>query len=167
VAAALQSNDLLGLTRLRGGRSARLLNFSVIGLICTGLYSLAYLALRSVASPIEANLLALSLTMTLNFAANRRYTFQAHGGRLLPQAFGYLLVYLVGLGASTLLLATSLALVSRPTAELEFLLALGSSFGATVVRFVLLSAWVFRGERSRGETTDTTLVPERLDGRSC
>jgi putative flippase GtrA len=104
--------------------------------------------------------------MMLNFAANRRYTFQAHGGRLLAQAAGYLLVYLVGLGASTALLATSLALASRPTAELEFLFALGSSFGATVVRFVLLSAWVFRGEPSRRETTAATLVTERLDGRS-
>lgn len=164
MAAALQTNPLIGLSRFRGGRSARLLNFSAIGLVCTGLFSLAYLALRSVASPIEANLLALSLTMTLNFAANRRYTFQAHGGRLLPQAAGYLFVYLVGLGASTALLATSLALVSRPTAEMEFLFALASSFGATVVRFVLLSAWVFRGEPSRRETTGATLVTERLDG---
>ena len=122
----------------------RLVHFAVIGTICTVAFSIAYVLLRRVTGPIEANIVALSLTMTVNFLANRRFTFRAADGPLGSQIVGYLVVYVLGLGVSSTVLYVALAVASSPLALVETIIALGSGFTATVVRFVLLSAWVFR-----------------------
>lgn len=121
-----------------------IVSFSIIGAICTVAFALLYNLLRAFASPIGTNLLALGLTMVINFTANRWFTFHARSGSMPRQAMRYALVYLVGLGASTLVLDLGLNLVARPGRATETLIALASGVVATVIRFLLLSGWVFR-----------------------
>src|SRR5207249_4120760 len=99
---------------------------------------------RAALSPLEANVAALALTMVFNFAANRWLTFRANNGPLARQAAQYVVAYVVGMGASSGAFALALAAFSNPDRRAETLLALASGLLATVVRFVLMSAWVFR-----------------------
>jgi putative flippase GtrA len=123
----------------------RLTSFAMIGMTCTVAFTLLYSWLRTFGDPLEANAGALSLTMVFNFIANRRFTFNAHQQPVWPQLAGFLIVYLVGMGASTAALFVCLHVFSQPGPRLETFLALASGGVATVVRFVLLSSWVFTG----------------------
>ncbi len=118
--------------------------FAVVGVISTVAFVVLYVFVRSFAGPLVANFVALSLTMWFNFAANRTYTFRARQGAWKVQGLQYLVVYVLGLGASSAVLHLSLQLASKPPAGIETLIALAAGGVATVVRFVLLSAWVFR-----------------------
>lgn len=130
---------------LRTERGAKLLSFAVIGVICTAAFTVIYAGLRHVTGPMGANVGALTATIGVNFAANRRLTFRAHGGPLLTQAAGYGLVYVFGLGASSAALWAALDVFHHPTGTVELALALASSALATVVRYLMLDRWVFRG----------------------
>ena len=126
-------------------RTAKLLTFAVIGAICTVAFAVIYAGLRHVTGPIGANVGALTATIGVNFVANRRLTFRAHGGPLLTQAAGYGLVYVFGLGASSAALWAALDVFQHPSGTIELALALASSALATVVRYLMLDRWVFRG----------------------
>ena len=128
----------------RNDQTARLLSFAIIGAICTVAFALLYSAFRQVTGPIGANVGAFSATVGLNFVANRRLTFRAHYGRLLPQAAGYGAVYVVGLAASSGALWAALQVFSHPTGMTELGLAIGSGVFATVLRYLMLNRWVFR-----------------------
>ena len=130
---------------LRGkGTLRRVLTFAAIGAASTAAFVLLYAALREVAPPLVANALALMLTMGANFLANRRYTFEVRGGPLFRHAVQYLVAYGLGVGGSTLALGTGLAIAQHPGRVAETGIALASGLVATVIRYVLLSAWVFR-----------------------
>lgn len=129
-------------------RSRRVVSFALIGLICTVAFAGIYALLRTFLSPISSNVLALSITMILNFAANRSLTFRESAGSFVSQGVGYLAVYLLGMAASSAALAIGIALLHHPPAAVETLLAVAAGGFATVIRFVLLSAWVFRADRS-------------------
>ncbi len=126
------------------GHGRRLAIFAVIGAICTVAFAALYALMRTAAGPLTSNFVALSLTMVFNFAANRRFTFEATSGALPVQGAQYGLVYLLGLGAATATLHASLQIVSEPGRALETLIAVGAGGVATIIRFALLSAWVFR-----------------------
>lgn len=134
---------------LRDERSAKLLSFAVIGVICTVAFAAIFSALRHVTGPMGANLGALTATISVNFAANRRLTFREHEGRLLAQAAGYGVVYLAGLGASSAALWVALVAFGHPAGTRELFLALACGGLATVLRYVMLNRWVFR-EPERG-----------------
>lgn len=122
----------------------RLLSFAVIGVICTIAFAGVFWGLRHITGPMQANLGALSSTLLLNFAANRRLTFREHRGPLLQQAAAYGAVYFVGLGASSGVLWVVLALFDHPTGLTEVMLATGASGVATIARYAMLTRWVFR-----------------------
>ena len=116
-----------------------------IGLACTAAYALLYTLLRHAGSPaLAANALALCTTMGANFAANRRYSFEARDGRLVPQLAAYAIAYLIGLAGSTVALAMLLALLGHPRGTLDTTAALAAGVVATAIRYVLMSSWVFR-----------------------
>lgn len=125
------------------GSLSRLLSFGVIGGLCTVAFALLYTFFRGSLGPLPSNLLALSLTMVLNFEANRRFTFGSPRGSIGLQALGYGVAYLVGLAASTVSLELLLAAAGHPGRAVETLLALVAGLTATLVRFVLLSTLVF------------------------
>jgi putative flippase GtrA len=120
-----------------------------VGAISTAAFVALYALGRTLMSPLAANFAALSLTMLFNFAANRKYTFEATHGPIHVQAAQYLAVYVLGLGASSATLQVSLSLVSEPGRILETAIATGAGGIATVIRFLLLSAWVFRRPPAR------------------
>ncbi len=128
-------------------------SFALVGVISTGAFVALYALGRTLMGPIAANFTALSLTMLFNFAANRKYTFAATHGPIHVQAVQYLAVYVLGLGASSAVLQASLSLVSEPGRMLETGIATGAGGVATVIRFLLLSAWVFRRPRARAGST--------------
>lgn len=129
-----------GSQRLRG----ELVSFALIGIACTAAYAVLYSLLRAGLGDLAANALALLLTMGVNFAANRRFTFKATGEPLARQLLGYVLAYAVGLAASTGALAALLVLLRHPHGLENTAAALAAGIAATLVRFVLMRGWVFR-----------------------
>ena len=132
-----------------GGKFRRFASFAVVGAISTAAFVALYALARTIVGPLAANFIALSLTMLFNFAANRKYTFQTAQGAWPVQGAQYLAVYLLGLGASSGALHVSLTMVSEPPRAIETLLAVAAGAVATVIRFVLLSIWVFRPAPAR------------------
>ncbi|MCA9831477.1 MAG: GtrA family protein [Dehalococcoidia bacterium] len=126
------------------GHIQRLATFAAIGAASTAAFVVLYAALREITAPLPANAFALTLTMGANFLANRRYTFQVRGGSLFVHALQYGVAYGLGLAASTLVLAIGIGLAGEPGRTVETAIALASGLVATVIRYVLLSAWVFR-----------------------
>jgi 4-amino-4-deoxy-L-arabinose transferase-like glycosyltransferase/putative flippase GtrA len=125
--------------------SPQLRSFAFIGLLCTGAYALLYTALRHTGlGALSANALALTATMGVNFAANRRYSFKASHGPLATQLASYTVAYLIGLGASSVALALLLALLGHPAGAVDTAVALTAGLVATGVRYALMRNWVFR-----------------------
>ncbi len=132
--------------RLPGGPGGirRLGSFAVVGAISTAGFVVLYSVGRAGLGPQAANLLALSLTMLFNFVANRKYTFAATDGPLHVQGGQYLAVYGLGLAASSGMLHLGLQLTGEPGRAIETAIAVGAGAVATLIRFALLSVWVFR-----------------------
>src|SRR5579862_179880 len=122
--------------------------FGAIGILSTFAYAVLYLGLRDLLPAQAANALALLLTAIANTAANRRVTIairsSAHSLRHQVQG---LAVFGVALALTSLSLVVLHLVDPRParTAELSVLVA--ANLVATVLRFVLLRAWVFRSRR--------------------
>jgi putative flippase GtrA len=118
-----------------------------IGVISTAAYAALYLTLRSVMGSVAANAVALTVTAVANTAANRRVTFGVRrGGRasmLRDQAAG-----LAALGvalAITTVTADVLAVVApHAGSSVELAVLVAANASATVVRFILLRAWIGR-----------------------
>lgn len=66
-----------------------------------------------------------------------------HREPLGPQLSGYAVAFLLGLGVSSLAVHLALDVAGTPAARLETVIALAAGGLATVVRFVLMSLWVF------------------------
>ncbi|MFB7382590.1 GtrA family protein [Kitasatospora purpeofusca] len=128
------------------GPRRQLPSFLVIGALSTLFYLALFVGLRQAASAQVANLVALAVSAVANTAANRRFTFGVTGseGALRHQAQGAV-AFLIALGLSigVLELLDRLAPeASRPVEVAGLVVANGL---ATVVRFLLLKVWVFRG----------------------
>ncbi|MER5643339.1 bifunctional glycosyltransferase family 2/GtrA family protein [Streptosporangium sp. NPDC002524] len=139
--------------RLPGGMGRQLPSFAVIGAVCTLAHLLLFVTLRLVMPAVVANGVALLVTAVANTAANRRFTFGVTGraGALRHQLEGGL-AFLVGLLLSTggLALLDLVAPAASTAAEVAALVAANAL--ATLVRFLMLRAWVFNPRRAK-ETT--------------
>ncbi len=125
--------------------SAELRSFVVIGLLCTAAYALLYTAFRHLGvGALAANAMALTTTMGANFAANRRFSFKASDGPLAGQFASYVVAYLIGLGASSVVLSGLLSALGHPAGAADTAAALAAGLVATAVRYVLMRNWVFR-----------------------
>jgi putative flippase GtrA len=129
-----------------GGRLLRqVVRFGLIGAASTLAYLLLFSLLRPSLGEQGANLVALLATAVANTAANRRLTFGVQGsaGGLRHQVQG-LAVFALGL----LLTSGSLALLHLaspvPASGVELAVLVAANLVATLVRFTLLRAWVFR-----------------------
>jgi putative flippase GtrA len=131
------------------GELGRLASFAVIGALSTAAYVLLFALLHGLGSAQVANLGALLITAVANTAANRRLTFGVRGraGAGRAQAQG-LLVFTVGLALTSGSLALLHGIAPRPPRLVEVAVLLAASIVATLVRFVLFRAWVFRSERT-------------------
>ncbi|MGW6474978.1 glycosyltransferase [Streptomyces nigra] len=133
------------------GLAGQLLRFGAVGAVSTLGYVLLYALLRPAAGPQAANAVALLLCALANTAANRRLTFGVRGrdGALRHQAKG-LLVFLVGLALTSGSLAVLHGVAPDAARATELVVLVAANLGATLLRFLLLRAWVFRaGRRGR------------------
>jgi putative flippase GtrA len=126
------------------GLGGQLVRFAGIGMISTLLYLLFYLVLRAPLGAQPANLLALLATAVGNTAANRTIIFGVQGRRdVLRQRLRALALFGLGLAVTGGSLAALHAAVPNPGWSAELLVLTLANLGASVVRFVLLQAWVF------------------------
>ncbi|NUO59410.1 MAG: bifunctional glycosyltransferase family 2/GtrA family protein [Hamadaea sp.] len=123
----------------------QLIRFGGVGVASTLAYLLLYAAFASALGAQGANLLALLITAVANTAANRRLTFGVRGSAdaLRHQAQG-LLIFGLGLVLTSGSLALLHAVTGTPARPAEMVVLIGANLLATLLRFVLLRAWVFR-----------------------
>jgi putative flippase GtrA len=133
----------------------QLASFAGIGLASTAGYVLLFVALRAGAGPQVANLAALAITAVANTAANRRFTFGVTGSAaaVRHQVQG-LTVFALGLALTSGGLALLHGLSPAPTRTVEVGVLVTANLAATLLRFLLLHAWVFRGHRNASSVTD-------------
>lgn len=131
------------------GLVRQLARFAVIGVLSTLAYTLLFLLLRHDLGAQPANALALLITAVANTAANRRFTFVRKGrsGAVRHQLEG-LVVFALGLAVTSGSLVLLHALVSSPSSALEVTVLAVANLVATVLRFVMLKAWVFHPGRA-------------------
>jgi putative flippase GtrA len=131
------------------GMAGQLPPFASIGIVCTLLYVIGFNVLRAPLGAWPANVVALTATMVLNTAANRRFTFGRRGRQDRTRHYVEAgAVWLVGLVTSSLALAVVGLLVDQPGALVQTAALLVAGAAATVVRFVGLRSWVFHPERA-------------------
>ncbi|WP_051102641.1 bifunctional glycosyltransferase family 2/GtrA family protein [Parafrankia elaeagni] len=130
------------------GLTGQLLRFAGVGVASTLAYLVLFVLLRGVAGAQAANLIALLVTAVANTAANRRLTFGVSGrddaGRHHLQG---LLVFAIGLALTSGSLAALHAASDEPGRLLEVSVLVLANLASTVVRFLLLRAWVFHPSR--------------------
>ncbi len=132
------------------GLPRQLVSFAAVGAVSTLAYVLLYALLRTGLGAQPANLLALLVTALGNTAANRRLTFGVRGpaGQARHQAQG-LVVFGIGLALTSGALAALHAVTATPVGAVELGVLVAANLLATLVRFLLLRAWVFRAPRAR------------------
>ena len=118
--------------------------FAVVGAFSTLAYAVLYLVLREAMTPMWANATALVLTAIANTAANRRLTFGVRGrDHVLRHQLQGLVIFGVGLGVTSGLLAALHATTTQPGALTEVVLLTLGNLLVTVGRFVAMRRWVF------------------------
>ncbi|MGW3985780.1 GtrA family protein [Streptomyces sp. NPDC004830] len=136
------------------GLARQLVGFCVVGALSTLFYLLLYSGFRAFTGPQTANALALLVSAVANTAANRRLTFGVRGraGAVRHQAQG-LVVFGIGLALTSGSLAALGAATSAPAHSTELAVLVAANLAATVLRFLLLRAWVFPDRRTDGTPT--------------
>ncbi|MFH0521769.1 glycosyltransferase [Streptomyces sp. M41] len=131
-----------------GGLARQLVGFCVVGALSTLCYLLLYSGFRLFTGSQIANALALLVSAIANTAANRRLTFgvRGRGGAVRHQAQG-LVVFGIGLALTSGSLAALNAAGSDPAHSTELAVLIAANLAATVLRFLLLRAWVFPDQR--------------------
>jgi putative flippase GtrA len=136
--------------RLPAGMARQLSSFAIVGLISTLVHLALYMGLRTVMAAVAANGLALAATAIANTAANRRFTFLVTGrARAVRHQLEGGIAFLIGLVLSTGGLAMLHLLVPGPSTHAELCAVVVANGQATLVRFLLLRAWVFNPRRAR------------------
>ncbi|MET9771177.1 bifunctional glycosyltransferase family 2/GtrA family protein [Streptomyces sp. NPDC006415] len=137
------------LTGVERGLARQLIGFCAVGVLSTLFYLALYSLFRLGVGPQFANGGALLVSAVANTAANRRLTFgvRGRGGAVRHQAQG-LVVFAIGLAlTSGSLAALGAASASpshgSPSHSTELAVLITANLAATVLRFLLLRAWVF------------------------
>ncbi|BEP13064.1 bifunctional glycosyltransferase family 2/GtrA family protein [Acidothermaceae bacterium B102] len=135
------------------GLVPQLVRFIGIGVVSTLAYLLLYVLLRQGMGAQAANFIALLVTAIGNTAANRRLTFGVRGAGAAKHQLQGLIVFGLGLALTSGSLAALHARSTAPSRGLEAAVLVGANLAATVLRFVLLRAWVFRASHVAPITT--------------
>jgi putative flippase GtrA len=122
----------------------QVLRFGAIGIASTAAYLMLFVLLHGLLGAQGANVAALLITAVANTAANRRFTFRVRGranaGRHQLQG---LVVFAITLAITSGSLDALHVLVASPTRTVEAAMLVVANLAATLIRFVLLRAWVF------------------------
>ncbi|MFE3718105.1 glycosyltransferase [Streptomyces cyaneofuscatus] len=132
------------LTGVPRGLARQLVGFCVVGALSTLFYLALYSLFRLGVGPQLANGGALLVSAVANTAANRRLTFGVRGrsGAVRHQAQG-LVVFAIGLALTSGSLAALGVASGSPSHSAELAVLITANLAATVLRFLLLRAWVF------------------------
>jgi putative flippase GtrA len=127
---------------------SQMVRFATVGALSTLAYLALFALLRPLSGPQLANLVALLITAVANTAVNRRLTFGVRGPEqaLRHQVQG-LFIFAVGLALTSGALAALGWIEPHPARLLELAVLVAANLAATLMRFVLLRAWVFRTAR--------------------
>ena len=129
------------------GLARQLVGFAVVGALSTVVYLALYSLFRTGTGPQAANALALLLSAIGNTAANRRLTFGVRGrDRAVRHQAQGLVVFAIGLAMTSGSLAALRLAAGNPSHTAELVVLIAANLAATVVRFLLLRAWVFPGD---------------------
>ncbi len=133
---------------LPAGMRRQLPAFAVIGVLSTLAQLALFLLLRLAMGPLWANAVSLTVTTIGNTAANRRFTFGVTGTRraLRHQLEGGA-AFLFGLALSTGGLALLHAAAPGASRAVEVGALIAANAVATLVRFLLMRAWIFHPRR--------------------
>jgi putative flippase GtrA len=127
------------------GLTRQIVRFAAIGATSTLAYLVLFVLLHPAMGGQLANLAALLLTAIGNTAANRRLTFGIRGrGHQTRHQLQGLVVFGVALALTSGSLAVLHAAAGSVGRGTELAVLVAANAAATVVRFVLLRAWVFR-----------------------
>jgi putative flippase GtrA len=141
---------------------SQVLRFGVVGALSTLAFALLFLVLRPLFGEQAANFLALLLTAVANTGVNRWFTFGVTGrvGAVRHQLQG-----LAVFGLAWCITGGSLVAlhdwVPRASPVEEILVLTAANLVATVLRFLLLRAWVFRARRVPPEPRRTAVPAPR------
>ena len=141
------------------GLVRQMVRFGGIGIISTLAYLALFVLLRPEMGAQGANFLALLVTAIGNTAANRRLTFGVTGARgATKHQLQGLAVFGLGLLMTSGALAALHAQASSPSRAVEATVLVVANLAATVLRFLMLRAWVFRASTATPvlETTGST-----------
>jgi glycosyltransferase involved in cell wall biosynthesis len=142
----------------------QVVRFGAVGLLSTAAYALLYLMFSAVLTGFLANFLALLVTAIANTAANRRFTFGVRGRtRAVIHQFQGLIVFGIAWLITTGSLLELHAINPNANTTAELIVLTFANLLATVLRFVLLRAWVFRSHREPLHPTD--LAPRETFSR--
>jgi glycosyltransferase involved in cell wall biosynthesis len=168
-------NDLRGVWRISRGRARQLarrsatrplaavnqvdtdqlLRFAGVGAISTLGYLFLFIAWRPIAGTLGANALALAICTLFNTAVHKELARNLHGaafrGRFAAVAAG---LFAISLALTSLALMAAHALSGASLAAALVAVTVANA-GASVLRFAILRAWVFRPGAPR-----TTHIPE-------
>ncbi|KUJ70333.1 glycosyl transferase [Streptomyces albus subsp. albus] len=140
------------LSGVPGGLARQLVGFCAVGALSTLVYLLLYSLFRQGTGPQPANAAALLLSAVGNTAANRRLTFGVRGrDRVFRHQAQGLVVFAVGLALTSGSLAALHAASGAPAHRTELAVLVAANLAATVLRFLLLRAWVFPAEAAAEE----------------
>ncbi|QXJ19772.1 bifunctional glycosyltransferase family 2/GtrA family protein [Actinomadura graeca] len=135
---------------LPAGMARQLPAFAVIGVLSTAAQLVLFVLLRTAMGPLWANALSLGATTVANTAANRRFTFGVTGaGRAFRQQLEGGAAFLLGLALSTGGLALLHAAAPGASRAVEVAALVAANGVATLVRFLLMRAWIFHPRRLR------------------
>jgi putative flippase GtrA len=130
------------------GILGQMLRFGAIGILSTIAFALLYAVLRPALGAQTADFLALLLTAVGNTALNRRFTFGVRGRTGAGQ---HQIQGLVVFGIAWAITSGSLVMLHATAPgsphEAEIAVLTGANLVATLVRFLLFKAWVFRTRR--------------------
>jgi putative flippase GtrA len=128
--------------------TGQVLRFAGIGIASTLAYIVLFVLLRGSIGAQLANLIALLITAIANTTANRGFTFGINGRRRAGRhQLQGLVVFTLGLALTTGALALLGTADSAPSRLVEVTVLVAANLAATVVRFVLLRAWIFNPSR--------------------
>ncbi len=139
-----RQNALSSLPARNQVAAEQLLRFAGVGAISTLGYLFLFIAWRPIVGTLGANALALAICTFFNTAVHRELARSMHGstqkGRLVGVATGLLAV---SLGLTTLALLAAQALWAN-SLVMELVALTLANAAASVLRFAILRAWVFR-----------------------
>jgi putative flippase GtrA len=143
------------------GLLTQLVRFAIVGVFSTLAYLALYVLLRGPAGAQGANLIALLLTAVANTTVNRRLTFGIRGRSGVARAqFQGLIVFALGLGLTSAALMLVHRIDPAPARSLEIFFLVVANGLATLLRFVLFRAWVFRTLKARAAASEPVLQVE-------